>query len=213
MPPLETAIDVAASMATFDDRAAFTQHYNGVDMWKTADDLLRYEQVLAATRPELVIETGTRWGGFAHWLADRHDLDVLTIDVAGTAYDRAFPRVTSLTGDSAGVRIVATAIDAARGRRTMVVLDSDHHAPHVAAEIRAYGPLVTPGCYLVVEDALADLAAGDEARRFGNNIPELGGPLAAIEETLAGAGGWVRDLEVENLTRVSHHPAGWWRRA
>jgi cephalosporin hydroxylase len=212
MPPLETSIDVAASMATFDDRADFQQNYNGVSMWKTADDLARYEQVLAATRPELVIETGTRWGGFAHWLADRHGVEVVTIDVGGTAYDRVFPRVTSLKGDSVDERIVATATAAAAGRRTMVVLDSDHHAPHVAAEIRAYGPLVSPGCYLVVEDALADLA-GDGARRFGNRIPEVGGPLAAIEETLVGVDGWVRDLEVENLTRVSHHPAGWWRRA
>jgi cephalosporin hydroxylase len=211
MPPLETDVDVAASMATFDDRADFQQNYNGVSMWKTADDLARYEHVLAATRPELVIETGTRWGGFAHWLADKHGLDVVTIDVGGTAYDRVFPRVTSLKGSSVDERIVEAAAAAAAGRRTMVVLDSDHHAPHVAEEIRAYGPLVTPGCYLVVEDALADLA-GDGARRFGNRIPEVGGPLAAIEETLAGADGWVRDLEVENLTRVSHHPAGWWRR-
>jgi cephalosporin hydroxylase len=205
-------IDVAASLATFNDRAGFTQHYNGVGMWKTADDLTRYEQVITATRPELVIETGTRWGGFAHWLADRHGLDVLTIDIRGTVHDRVFPRVTSLVGSSVDERIVETATETARGRPTMVVLDSDHHAPHVAAEIRAYGPLVTPGCYLVVEDALADLAAGDEARRFGNQIPELGGPLAAIEETLAGAACWARDLEVENLTRVSHHPAGWWVR-
>lgn len=212
MPRLETSIDVAASMATFDDRAGFTQNYNGVAMWKTADDLARYEQVLAATRPELVIETGTRWGGFAHWLADRHGVDVVTIDVGGIAFDHVFRRVTSLKGNSVDERIVATAVAAAAGRRTMVVLDSDHHAPHVAAEIRAYGPLVTPGCYLVVEDALADLAAGDAARRFGKQIPEVGGPMAAIEEALAGADGWVRDLEVEDLTRVSHHPAGWWRR-
>lgn len=212
MPPLETSIDVAASMATFDDRAGFTQNYNGVGMWKTVDDLARYEHVLAATRPELVIETGTRWGGFAHWLADKHHVDVMTIDVGGTAHDRVFPRVTSFKGDSVDERIVEAAADAARGRRTMVVLDSDHHAPHVAAEIRAYGPLVSPGCYLVVEDALADLAVGDEARRFGKQIPELGGPMAAIEETLVGVDGWVRDLEVENLTRVSHHPAGWWVR-
>jgi cephalosporin hydroxylase len=212
MPPFETLIDVGLSLATFDDRAGFTQDYNGVGMWKTVDDLKRYEQVIAATRPELIVETGTRWGGFAHWCADHHRVDVVTVDVAGTAYDRVFPRVTSLVGDSVDEQMVATVADAARGRRTMVVLDSDHHAPHVVAEIRAYSPLVTPGCYLVVEDGLADFAEGDAARRFGNRIPEVGGPLAAIEETLVGADGWVRDLEVENLTRVSHHVAGWWRR-
>jgi len=212
MPTLETNVDVAASMATFDQREGFTQHYNGVDMWKTADDLARYELVLERSRPELVVETGTRWGGFAHWLADRHGLDVVTVDLGGIEYDRAFPRVTSLVGDSVSGRIVDTVTALAAGRRTMAVLDSDHHASHVAAEIRAYGPLVTPGCYLVVEDGLADLAEAEAARRFGRCIPEDGGPLAAIEQELAGADGWVRDREVEDLTRISHHPAGWWRR-
>jgi cephalosporin hydroxylase len=212
MPQLETLIDVAASMATFDDRAGFQQDYNGVAMWKTVDDLKRYELIISATRPELVVETGTRWGGFAHWCADHHRVDVLTIDVLGTAFRLEFPRVTSLRGNSIHGKIIAAATEAARGRRTMVVLDSDHHAPHVVEEIRAYSPLVTPGCYLVVEDGLADFAEGDAARRFGKRIPEVGGPLVAIEETLFGKSGWVRDLEVENLTRVSHHPAGWWCR-
>ncbi len=34
----------------------------------------------------------------------------------------------------------------------MVDLDSDHRAEHVAGELRALAPLVTPQCYLVVED-------------------------------------------------------------
>ena len=34
----------------------------------------------------------------------------------------------------------------------MVILDSDHSQAHVSAELSAYAPLVTPGCYLIVED-------------------------------------------------------------
>jgi len=36
--------------------------------------------------------------------------------------------------------------------RVMVFLDSDHRTEHVAKELKAYGPLVTPGCYMVVDD-------------------------------------------------------------
>ena len=34
----------------------------------------------------------------------------------------------------------------------MVVLDSDHSKDHVMAELDAYAPLVSQGCYLICED-------------------------------------------------------------
>jgi cephalosporin hydroxylase len=40
------------------------------------------------------------------------------------------------------------------GASVMVVLDSDHSWEHVLAELRAYGAMVTEGCYLVVADTL-----------------------------------------------------------
>ena len=41
----------------------------------------------------------------------------------------------------------------------MVVLDSDHSEANVAAELDAYAPMVTPGCYLVVEDTNIGIVA------------------------------------------------------
>jgi cephalosporin hydroxylase len=40
------------------------------------------------------------------------------------------------------------------GARTMVILDSDHSADHVFAELDLWSPLVTPGNYLIVQDGI-----------------------------------------------------------
>lgn len=199
MSHLEPRIDLVASRAAFHRQHAAGTH-------KTSEDLSRYHLVIEATQPEVLVECGTEGGGSARWFA-AEGLDVVTIDVHLPTIDFANPaneRITWLEGSSTAPAIVAAARDHVAGRRCMVSLDSDHHAAHVAAEIRAYGPLVAPGCYLVVEDGIV---------RW---LPELGyehGPLDATEELLADDPAWQRDVRVEQLFAVSMFPAGWWERA
>lgn len=210
---LDTPIDVAASMATFTNQAGFTQQHAGLNMWKSAADLDRYRHIIEGDRPEVVVECGTRWGGTAAWIADSFGVDVVTVDIAEPSFEaQSWPRVTFVLGSSTTSGSIERVTALVGGRRCVVILDSDHHGPHVEAEIRAYAPLVTPGCHLVVEDGLADLVNSKHARRFGRQIPAVGGPLTAIMRTLVGVDGWERDLEVEALSRVSHSPGGWWRR-
>jgi cephalosporin hydroxylase len=209
----ETPISITASIDTFGTKAGYTQHHQTVPMWKSAPDLDRYRHIIEATRPEVVVETGTRWGGTAAWLADTFGVQVITVDIADAPAIRDWPGVTAVIGSSIAPEIVARVTELVEGRRCMVSLDSDHHFGHVLAEIRAYAPLVSSGCYLVVEDALGDLVKPEEARRFGARIPEEGGALPAIEAELFDRPGWVRDLDVEGMSPVSHSPFGWWRRA
>ncbi|GAB1360964.1 hypothetical protein MASR1M32_02000 [Rhodobacter sp.] len=55
------------------------------------------------------------------------------------------------------------------GAKVMVVLDSDHSRNHVLAECRAYGPLVTPGCYMVVADTLVGHVTEENAPKSGRS--------------------------------------------
>jgi len=214
MTDLPIHIDVAESLATF-ERGEHEQSVHGLRTWKLAADLDRYAAVIAATRPEVVVETGTKWGGSARWFEAR-GLDVVTVDIDPGPSRLArliCPRVTWVSGSSIDPDVVSEVAAAVAGRRVMVSLDAEHAAPHVAEEIRAYGPLVSPGCYLVVEDAIFDLADTDEEQaRGGLQIPHVGGPLKAIQQELVGEPGWVRDEDIEKLHPVSHHPVGWWVR-
>lgn len=212
LPLLATEIDVAASCATFDHEDAFTQRHEGLRVWKTIDDMARYRLAIEKSRPEVVVEVGTKWGGFAAWLADTCGVQVIAVDIeVAEGRPECWPGVTNVVeGSSIDANVVRRVRQLIGGRRTMVALDGDHHAAHVCREIRAYGRLVSPGQYLVVEDGIADLAPYAVAEPIGHHIPRTGGPLRAITRELGGNAQWRRDTGIENISRVSHHPAGWW---
>ena len=194
----------------------------GVEIQKSDDDLLRYQEIVDISQPDIVIETGSRAGGSAVWFHRELQLQVITIDIA-PAFNRTGqpplvgPGMHWLRGSSISQEIVDRVLPLIKGKRVMVSLDSDHHSAHVQAEMATWGPLVSPGCYMVVEDACFDLfdRSGQPgwARIGGARIPEYGGALDAIEHSgIALSSQWMRDESVEAITNISHSPVGWWRK-
>jgi cephalosporin hydroxylase len=138
-----------------------TTTWLGVPLVKTPNDIMAMQQIFTETRPELVIETGVYLGGSALMFASL--LDLLGIDGKVVAVDidlaavrdrvKEHPKIELHEGSSVDPEIVSRIRAEAMDRRTMVDLDSDHRAHHVLEELRTYSPLVTPGCYLIVEDS------------------------------------------------------------
>lgn len=202
LPPF---IDLHASFAAL---ARYEHDRDG--MLKFRQDLDRYAAIIEATRPEVVVETGTRTGGSARWFADR-GVDVVTVDVREVLIGREYEgRITQVVGDSVDPDVAARVAELVAGRRCMVSLDSDHSGPHVTAEIGLYGPLVTPGCYLVVEDGI--FGYGTSARVQQGLEHMVGSPLDAIVSELKDNPAWSRDVATERANPVSSNPAGWWVR-
>lgn len=207
--PLAVHVDVDASLETL----AQNRHVKPDGMLKLDEDLERYRQIIEATEPEVIVETGTRSGFSARWFA-QHGLDVITVDVSSDLLDpdnAAAPGVTAILGDAKDPAVAAKVAELVAGRRCMVSLDSDHSGPHVTEEIKLYGPLVSPGCYLVVEDGIFGYAT--RTLRTAHGLGDMvGSPLDAIEEHLEGNPDWSRDVATERLSSVTHHPAGFWIR-
>jgi cephalosporin hydroxylase len=111
--------------------------------------------------------------------------------------------VTAQSEDPECVTVITQRIQEKRYQKIMVVLDSDHHAEHVRDELEAYAPLVTPGCYLIIEDTniafldLNDWKGEGPAEAIASWLPQH--PEFAIDRTRERFG-------------LSWHPGGWLKR-
>ena len=98
------------------------------------------------------------------------------------------PLITLIEGSSIDPAVVASVRALiAPGETVLVLLDSNHTKAHVLAELEAYGPLVTPGSYIVATDGIMKEVAGaprtepdwnwnnplDAAREFAAKHPEF----------------------------------------
>jgi cephalosporin hydroxylase len=173
----------------------------GTQASKNPLDLWVYQEILEQTRPDLIVETGSFRGGSALYLGCICELlgrgEVVSIDIEPVRDDYpVHPRVTFMGGrSSTDPDVVAEVGRRADGKRVMVILDSDHSQRHVEAEMNAYAALVTPGCYLIVEDT------GIEQVR-----PDLmPGPMEAIDSFLQTSGEFGIDLSREKFLLTSNH--------
>jgi cephalosporin hydroxylase len=180
----------------------------GVPTWKLPSDMWIYQEILFETRPDVLVETGTQYGGSTRFYAAIMDLlgtgEIVTIDVDTSAVHPSVPehpRVTVIESSSTDAAVVADVRRRAEGKRVMVILDSDHQQHHVAAEMRAWADLVSSGCYLVVEDTALGTAY----------LPGWGGSLAAVEEWLPSHPEFEVDRSREKFL-VTVNPGGYLRR-
>jgi cephalosporin hydroxylase len=177
----------------------------GTHIYKCPSDLWVYQELLHMTRPDLVVETGTFSGGSALYLASLCELmgtgRVVTIDIDPQDDLPVHPRIEYVKGSSIAPEILEhVRAEAAAADRVMVILDSDHSKDHVLAELREYAPLVSEGCYLIVEDTMAGV------------LPDHGpGPDEAIQEFLAENNSFEVDPECEKFL-MTFQPGGYLRR-
>jgi len=192
--------------------------FHNVQTLKNPLDLWMLQQIAFEIQPEMVVETGTWRGGSALYWAHTleglglNDARVLTVDIGesyndhGAGSHRLWKKYVEFSkGSSTDKDIVARFAARVKGKRTIVNLDSDHRMEHVLNELRLYGPMVSPGSYMAVEDTHLDGVP---------THPEQGpGPMAAIKRYLAEGGDklFEQDFTREAFVMTSY-PGGWLRR-
>ena len=167
------------------NESLFPNRWLGVPCWQNPLDVWIIQEIIEETRPQTIVETGTFFGGgallWASLLSMFGDGKVFSIDVrddrreAATEHPLAKERVTFLTGSSADQTVFDSVASQCSDGSTMVILDSDHSADHVCAELDLWSQLITPGNYLIVQDGII------------THLPDADpppGPLEAVERWL-----------------------------
>lgn len=219
--------DTAVRQATRDWVAAIAPHkytYNftwlGRPIIQFPQDLAAMQEIIWATKPDLIIETGIAHGGSLIFHASMLQLlgnhgQVIGVDIDIRDHNRVeieahpmFERIEMIQGSSIDDSIADQVRTIADGvKRVMVVLDSNHTHAHVERELELYAPLVTKDCYLVVCDTLIeDMPAGsfpDRPWDKGDN------PANAVEAFLSATDRFEVDADIDAKLQISVAPGGY----
>lgn len=197
----------------------------GVPIIQMPADVLATQEVIWATQPDIIIETGVARGGSVLFMASLLQLlgkgQVIGVDIDIRAHNRdtienhpMSHRVTLVEGGSTAPETLA-AVKALipEGARVMVILDSDHSRDHVLAECLAYAPLVTEGCYMVVADTMIGHVDESDAPRKRSKLWFKGNePLTALRMFLSENASFEVDEVLNGKLVVSSSPGGYIRR-
>jgi len=129
----------------------------GIPSQKCPLDLWIYQEIIHELQPDLIIETGTCFGGSTLFLAQICDLigkgRVVSIDIALRDGLPEHNRIFYLVGNSLEPAILASVATLTKdAEKILVILDSDHSRDFVLKEMGYYAPFVSKNSYLIVED-------------------------------------------------------------
>jgi cephalosporin hydroxylase len=223
----EKLFDAATDLIMAADKYDYNYLWSwmGVPIIQLPADIMATQEVVWATKPDVIIETGVARGGSVLFMASLLELigkgKVIGVDIDIRAHNRdsiekhsISKRVVLIEGSSTDPAVVAKVRgQISDGASVMVVLDSDHSREHVLAELRCYGPMVTRGCYLVVADTILGRLTQEQTPCNRSKVWLKGNePLSAVAAYFAETDRFEVDPEINGKLILASSPGGYLRR-
>jgi cephalosporin hydroxylase len=185
----------------------------GLPIIQFPQDLQALQEIIWSVKPDVIIETGIAHGGGLVFYASMLELlggdgQVVGVDIDIRAHNRArveshplARRIQMLQGSSVDEEIVRRVSVLARGKKALVILDSNHTHEHVLSELRLYSPLVSCGSYVVIFDTTIE----DQPEGFFKDRPwsKSNNPKTAVREFLQTNNRFVVDKEIESKLLIT----------
>lgn len=204
-------------------RYEYVYHFTwlGMPIIQLPADVVGLQEIIWATKPDLIIETGVARGGsiifhasLLQLLGGRRrvvgiDVDIRPVNRRAIESHPLAHRVVLMQGSSTDPGIVKRVhAIARRSRRVMVILDSNHTHEHVARELELYSGLVRRGGYLVVCDTVVE----NMPKGYFSNRPWDRGdnPMTAVRQFLKANKRFEVDRRMDKLL-LSANPSGYLR--
>jgi cephalosporin hydroxylase len=213
-----------AIVAADKHRYTYLWSWMGVPIIQMPADIAAMQEVIWATKPDVIVETGVARGGSVVFSAAMLTLigkgKVIGVDIDIRAHNRdtiehhpMASKITLIEGSSIAAETLAKVKAAIPpGASVMVCLDSDHSRDHVLAELRAYGALVTKGQFMIAADTMLGFMTADQTPTARSKIWYAGNePLAAVKAYLDETDRFEVDPVVNGKLILASSPGGYLR--
>ena len=202
-------------------RHQYAHHFRwlGRPIMQVPQDIIAMQEIIWKVKPEVIIETGVARGGTLIFYASMlaligNDGETIGIDIALRKHNRdaikkhlLADRIKVIQGSSIDQRVAKRVHDYVGGRKTMVILDSNHTHAHVLEEMNLYHDMVQRGSYLLVSDTFLELFPPGY---FQNRPWDKGNnPATAVQEFLKTNTRFRNDTEIANKLLITSSPTGY----
>ena len=177
----------------WDQKHLYSFTWMGRPIIQNPEDMIRMQEIIWQTQPDVIVETGVAHGGSLVFYASILNFlgkgKIIGVDVEIRQHNRKaieehelFKRICLVEGSSTDdktVRIIKNLIS--EKDSVLVILDSAHNFEHVLLELKMYAKFVTKNSYIVVTDGSQEYLGdtprakkdyGEYAKTWSENNPK-----------------------------------------